>query len=1243
MKRILLFFSIAVCVAVSCSKDDYEQQPAVPGGAAVSIAEADFHPVGGEFVVAVTSDSKWSFDGIPSWMTVLDSKGKTVDNGDRIPSGTRTFTLKAGINDERTGMGTSREADLVLSSQDGSLMETLKVKQPCPYLVITARKPGASEDVVLDNEDAINFDWNYTDAEPFDNDEIVFTVSCNTDWKISQTAESQLKSASSSIGYSEEYGEKDRSETSGVLLGSWLRAPETGVYEENEDKVHSVSFIPETYNVTGVDRELVVQIEGPEGADGTPIELYTIRFCQKNLRFVVETQGVPETDRIDFAPCHTTAVSVRVDSEIDWDVTDNSSWLVFEPEVPKGENCDENTEAVTFAVNVSHAGTTGNANPSRDVQTSSFVVNGKIGDLLLPQTINVIQQPYVVDVELCDIGDEITLGNSPLTETDEYINVFSSGEWVISEKPSWIKFYNNMSGNGKPDGETVYFSAAAQNLDLKKKSGVITVSSSLNALSEEVAVTQAPFLFKAEASNTSLNTLADSDDKYDLEISSSGEWEVSVSYGESPVADWLSVSEDTGSGYAVIAYNAKTGNDNEKDRTARISVKSVTHEKAGVSLEPIIIDILQRKYTFEVTPSPEIQPLFSFDAVTSKNYTVAVSCSADWTVSAPDWINAVPTSGSGDGRVTVTADKNLTFADRSGTVTIQSVFNGVTKQHVYNVVQKAFVFNVTPLSFSGISPVPEDAGMVEVECTSAWTTDAPDWIIPSPASGNGGSVQQVSFRVENNLENTSRNGKVVVKSSLGGSLEGHEKEISFSQNAFEFDETAENFSFAALNETSRTVNVVCSAQWSLEGLPSWIGVSSKSGNGNSELTVTPKPNYTLAERKAEDFAVVSVLHKNAQRSLKKTVSVSQEAFVFDIEEVSLNRFSALSPGSQIVTVGACLGKWNLKGLPAWIKASATSGSRNMTIAFTAEENYGKAREVSISIESEYIAQNNALCKVVKVSQEAFSFDTEPVTLDEFTALAPTSAAVVMKNTMGPWTATVVEGSGWLYVSPANGSGDGTVSIVPKTENVDSKTRTGVIRIVSDKNSEMYKEVKVSQGAFVFEAVSVTVPQFSALDPQSAEVSIGAYMGGLEIADKPEWISVNVNSENATVSVSRNISLTSRNATVRLVSAKRQDIDKKLLVSQSAYEFTISGDRLEFEAEGTGAKTLTVQCTGEWSVGNGDGWIHPVKDGNTVSVTVDDNDGAERTGTFSVISDDNEALVLSVTVTQKEKVIIEQLN
>lgn len=85
-----------------------------------------------------------------------------------------------------------------------------------------------------------------------------------------------------------------------------------------------------------------------------------------------------------------------------------------------------------------------------------------------------------------------------------------------------------------------------------------------------------------------------------------------------------------------------------------------------------------------------------------------------------------------------------------------------------------------------------------------------------------------------------------------------------------------------------------------------------------------------------------------------------------------------------------------------------------------------------------------------------------------------------------------------------------------------------------------------------------------------------------------------------------------------------------------YKLSLDKEELTFNAEASPAQTIKVTAENvEWSITEADSWIHAVKDGDAISVTVDDYDGTQekREGKFTVASGSKNAPDVTVKVTQ----------
>lgn len=1212
---------VLAMAAVSCAKDDFQKEEALPSQNAISVSAVDIAPLGGEYTFTVSSDSRWTMTGIPSWLSVVPVDGKkNVSDGEKIKAGTRSFKMSAAVNDEHTGYGSSRKTTLSVESEDGSLIGEIQVEQPCPYLVIRAQKPGMSSAVVLKKSDSIVFPWNYTDEAPFSGtcEDVVFTVLSNTGWSFTKETAGKVSldyksySRKSLSDAAEPEDELTASAEKGVE-GGWLVSPATGDYELTGEKQWSLPFIPETYNATGEERSLRFKFTGPNGNDGKPLDEYVIDFSQKYVRFKVETGADYSTGYVEFAAAHSADVNMTVDSEIDWYVEKDADWVSTVPQAPQGVGLDENSPASSFTVNIEHQGCKEHANPEMTAKTSAFTIVGKAGNTLLPNKVNVRQSAYRHELST----SAITIGNNDLTTKN--FSVISSGEWTLTGAADWLSAAPQ-TGIGITTGTastSVSVRALSQNLEFTNRTAVLKVASDLNQLSSSVTISQEPFIFEATAANRSLNTL--STEKFTLDVKSSGKWRIAVTYEGSPSADWLGVSSTSGTGNASLTYGALTGNEVQQDRFATINIYSVTHEEAGVSLEPIKIKITQRKYTFEVSPLPDALGTLAFGPLSADSRTINVTCSHIWSVTGSDWITAEPSSGSGDGSVVVRVKNNLSKSDRSGTFTISSSMNGVTYSHTYNVTQSGFVFNVSGTSYVDLAPVQLSSYATAVECSGDWNVEIPSsassWITATPATGKA-SDKQVVFKVYDNVEYTPRTADVKVSSALGG----YSETVQFKQNEFVFDRSEVEKTLTALSPAAFDVPIVISdnAPWKVANNPSWIKVSKSSGVGNGSVTMTPENNYDLSTRGAT-FALVS--EKNATQKL---VRVNQAAFVFDTTPIVLDEYTELNSPVQQFRMGECLGTWSVKGQPDWVTVTVSGDLVTVKVADNLKK---QARTAEFAVESQYVSHNSALKKKITVSQTAFVFDE---TAQNFTAEAFGAAANtfdVKISTGAPWT---VEGApAWITASPASGTGNGTVKLT-YANNYGLSARTAGNMLVKSSLNGLTKKVTVTQKAFVFDTKSETVGQFAAYKAASSTGTVGTCIGTWTVKDAPEWLDVKVNGNTLTLTASDNLGSSARSAVLRVESqyiSENPSLKKEISVSQAGFVFDQTTSSLSFTASDKSDKTVKISCTAQapWSLVNVPSWVKVSSaSGNgsaeiSISVDVNTSESARKSSGFAVKS------------------------
>ena len=145
-----------------------------------------------------------------------------------------------------------------------------------------------------------------------------------------------------------------------------------------------------------------------------------------------------------------------------------------------------------------------------------------------------------------------------------------------------------------------------------------------------------------------------------------------------------------------------------------------------------------------------LETVLQFENVASSN-TLDISTDGDWTVTTSDgWITVAPSSGHGNGQVTVTVEANETDNERTG---LLSVAVGGTVQYV-NVVQKGRYFTIDR---GPSASLPSKGGTIElgIATNQAWTAavkNQSSWLALSATQGQGDAKLVISAQDNSSLE-----------------------------------------------------------------------------------------------------------------------------------------------------------------------------------------------------------------------------------------------------------------------------------------------------------------------------------------------------------------------------------------------------------------------------------------------------------------------------------------------------------
>ncbi len=804
--RYLFAFIVAMghCLACSTEDDAYMNPTIIESQAVLSgPSSIDLYPLGDEYSVTFTSPVEWFLDSKPNWLSVNPNQGSYV-------SGSTQLTFSVDVNTDNESRSATTYFLPSYNQAGYAFAIPLIFNQSRPYLYTEV--------------DSMWFDWNETTVDFAQ----LYDIQSNVFWKVKTIYQSEAS----------------------PVTAEHFSLPAESIVNRNGAELN---VFPNEWNL-GIEPYNIHVVLTPVrvNRDSSVVEINSsacpevlLKLCQKNLRFLID--GSVQSAEYTLNELNTNPIDLQVDAESPWHIeeipyTDFPDWAEFSVEEGVGI-----TDIVLQADGV---------NPTTERRSGWVRLMSEAGAY---RDIYVSQDPYIFNftggTSFSDNNDEVYI--------EETTTLNTTGSWEISGVPAWAEV-SPMSGT---DTTLLTIKTLERNMSTEDVTANITVASTLNNVSQNVAVTLEAFDFDMTYDSELLSSIPTlSTGPFDFEIQASGDWEIRN------VSDWITLSRTSGtSGRTMVTINVDPIETTGEDRSGSFTVVSLAHEELGADLTHTV-NLLHKKFVYNVTGDMAIEyPAYS------QNYDIAsvnVESSVEWQITEyPDWITPSVTSGIGSGIVNVrfTPDANTSTEARSGTIVIRTnydaPYNGET---TINVTQEGFVFdNTEAVSHVDISESAGGTFTVPFTMTAeaGWSVITSDsWISANPSSGAGSA--EVIFTIPANDQLESRSGTATIRSNVTG----QEKQISFTQLPFVYSVDTETLEYTYNSTEEFDIVVECSGSWSAESSADWININSVTGDdGNGTFKVTVQNNPEYQERNAT-ITVTSTLN-----GLTHTITITQQA------------------------------------------------------------------------------------------------------------------------------------------------------------------------------------------------------------------------------------------------------------------------------------------------------------------------------------------------------------------------------
>ena len=421
----------------------------------------------------------------------------------------------------------------------------------------------------------------------------------------------------------------------------------------------------------------------------------------------------------------------EVGGQFDVTVSSNDSWSVSE--LPDWIMCSTTSGSGDGTITVTVHALNGETSSAREA-------NLVIGNEQIQKTLHVVQN---LDPQI-SISVAPELLEIPCEGGSASVAVTCEGAWTASTLVDWITLDKT-----EGEGNTELMVTVSENPDLTPRQANVELVSS-TGVNAFVSVRQeaSPDPHFLEVSPVDIFFAKEGGTK-EITIECDTEWKVDL------VTDWLSVSEQIGTGNATILLIAQP-NSFVDPRSEEFFISSNGLEKRLKVTQEAGDEIMVATFV----------PDTIFASYTGGVYHLDMTSNSSWQLEASSWISLITTSGEGDASFDIIVDYNSTEFSRMGFV--RAVNNG-------QVLGKAVVAqegkpNILEADLTEIDARPEGGEyVVHVTANQAWNvTYNVDWISCAPESGF--SSGEFTITVEPMPSVQPRTGRLKLTGSTGAEV-----------------------------------------------------------------------------------------------------------------------------------------------------------------------------------------------------------------------------------------------------------------------------------------------------------------------------------------------------------------------------------------------------------------------------------------------------------------------------------------
>ena len=586
---------------------------------------------------------------------------------------------------------------------------------------------------------------------------------------------------------------------------------------------------------------------------------------------------------------------------------------------------------------------------------------------------------------------------------EKQIAVSANGNWTAASDASWLTAEAVGAGYVKltPSQYSTYGSPRTA-----------TVTLTCGSASDTISVTQNSKPFIDLMTNVLSYHPSYNGDQRTLRVSSNGAWTLSCN------VDWISLSQlsggtgEAGSMASTTYPLTITVQPNPDTQNERVGVITATNSGATATMT-----VTQGKRLYlDVTASGSLSSL----KPAGDQITFQISSNANWTVQqSAAWAVCSPTSGTGNGTVTLSVSKNDTGSQRSAEINF--AIDGETSKVTFALSQR----HVSSLSVSPTALTFGHAGgsqTVTVDSTDSWLAGKYDsWITLSETGIT--NAKSLTITAEPNT-GTSQRAAIITIDTNGGLIET----IDVVQQPY--DQISLNIQGlnASCEAYTASVQVTANGAWKAASSASWITVDKSSGSGSASVSISVAENTALTARSGSvtfTRGTASTVYRISQQAAPYRISVSP-----DMKNISSSMTLLIK---TTVTANAA---WTASS-PSWITLDITSGgagSTEVTMTAAANDSFTSSRGGEVT----FTCGNASTVFVIVQAAKAYSVS---LSSNSISVGSGAGAQGIIVTSNASWSASA--NVSWLHPGAASGS-NGDMVMVGYDANTSTSARSGKV-------------------------------------------------------------------------------------------------------------------------------------------------------------------------------------------------------